>query len=364
MPRAAVAARERGPASARVVGHVQSRAATRKSLPRPWCLVSAVPSSGQFFQHRGADRLGIAESRRSASSHRMRGSRRNQRSWRRAKRRVRCRASASASSSVSSTARGGRAAPCSRGPGGRSRDRPPAGEQRADLVEEPGVELRGVAGVDAGVEHRSRDPRARRAGPASVGRRRGRGRTTRTAGRCPRVTSRARTMRRRFVGSMRAGGHRVERREASVQRGGVGLGLELGAHRPGTGRGCRARRRRRAGTARCRRRAARAGRGPRCRRARRGRRAGSARRCSPRRARRRRSGGGAPRPARRGVGLAVPMSMPRYTCIESTDTISTSPTRSGDRQRERRLARRGRADERQRPRGGRDRVTRTRRGAA
>ena len=26
------------------------------------------------------------------------------------------------------------------------------------------------------------------------------------------------------------------------------------------------------------------------------------------------------------VGLAVPMSMPRYTCIESSDTISTSPS--------------------------------------
>ena len=31
-----------------------------------------------------------------------------------------------------------------------------------------------------------------------------------------------------------------------------------------------------------------------------------------------------------GVGLAVPMSMPRYTCIESTDTISTPVHGAGE----------------------------------
>ena len=48
-----------------------------------------------------------------------------------------------------------------------------------------------------------------------------------------------------------------------------------------------------------------------------------------------------------GVGLAVPMSRPRYTCIESSDTSSTSPASARDLERQRRLARRGRADERE-----------------
>ena len=47
------------------------------------------------------------------------------------------------------------------------------------------------------------------------------------------------------------------------------------------------------------------------------------------------------------VGLAVPMSRPRYTCIESSETISTSPADSRNRQGQCRLARRGRADERE-----------------
>ena len=102
--------------------------------------------------------------------------------------------------------------------------------------------------------------------------------------------------------------------------------LELGPQREVLAREARGRRRPPARRGRCRRRAARA-----CRALSMSATAARAaawcgRPTSPRRARRRRPGGAGPRPARPGVGFAVPMSMPRYTCIESSETISTSPS--------------------------------------
>ena len=135
------------------------------------------------------------------------------------------------------------------------------------------------------------------------------------------------------------------------------------------GRERRGRRRPPARTGRCRRRAARAGRALRCRRPRRAPPPGTARPTSPRTGRRRRSGGAAPRRARPASAWRCRCPCPRYTCIESSETISTSPSAPRDLERERRLARRGRADEREvaasrrrRPRPGCGRAAARRRG--
>ena len=61
----------------------------------------------------------------------------------------------------------------------------------------------------------------------------------------------------------------------------------------------------------------------------------------------------APGPARPRVGLAVPMSMPRYTAMESTETSSTSRSGRGRARASARLPRRGGAHQRHRSgRGG------------
>ena len=114
--------------------------ATRKSLPSPWCLVSVERSCACTASTTGsASATGSA----SMSIQRMRGSRRNHRSWRTANWRVRGDDRRRRPRRASIARRGGRAAPCSRAPGGGARDRPPARE-RLDLVDKPGVDHRGA----------------------------------------------------------------------------------------------------------------------------------------------------------------------------------------------------------------------------
>ena len=94
----------------------------------------------------------------------------------------------------------------------------------------PAAIWRAVAGLDAGGDQRRAAGRRPPGGTGSAGRPRARGRSDENGRPLPRVTSRARTTRRRLVGSMRAAADRVELGEAGVERVGVGLGLELGPH--------------------------------------------------------------------------------------------------------------------------------------
>ena len=106
---------------------------TRKSLPSPWCLVSS-RSAIRFPVPASTSATGSS----STSIQRMRGSRRNHRSWRTANWRVRVMVAAMAASSVHAR-RGGRAAPCSRAPGGRFATTGPRGK-RFDLGDQAGVD--------------------------------------------------------------------------------------------------------------------------------------------------------------------------------------------------------------------------------
>ena len=82
----------------------------------------------------------------------------------------------------------------------------PAGlaSEAADLVEEPLGDLVVVALGDPGVEHRPRPPEPDQPEREAAGRHRRRDRTRRRADPLPRVTSSARSTRRRLVGSIRA----------------------------------------------------------------------------------------------------------------------------------------------------------------
>ncbi len=73
---------------------------------------------------------------------------------------------------------------------------------------------------------------------------------------------------------------------------------------------------------------------------------GTRRRWLPPTGRADRAGDGAPRPAPPSVGLAVPMSISRYTCIESAETTSQVGSRRAKLKCQCRLARSCRTDER------------------
>ena len=102
---------------------------TRKSLPRPWCLVSLTDASAAQRLLEQVD--GGVRGRRRISTQRMRGSRRNQRSWRTANWRVRVMASGDRLVERGLHRRGGRAAPGSRAPARRCATGRPAGRASA-----------------------------------------------------------------------------------------------------------------------------------------------------------------------------------------------------------------------------------------
>ena len=305
--------------------------------------------------------------------HSTRGSRRNHMRWRRGEPPGAAHGLGERGVEVRRFARRGTRAPRgSRSPGPRCAR---AGAARAASARtsssRPPARIAREAGFDATVQRARGRSRCRRCGRrsrgAAVGVEAGPERRER-----PPVdsnTSSARTMRRRLFGSMRAAATGSTAAQPVVRTcdGRRSFRSRPGARRARRGlrRGSRGRRRRRARTGRCRRRAARAGPSPRCRRSRHA----PAAAC---RATDQSSDGSATSTRWCGttarsetVGFAVPMSIPRYTCIESSETISTSPARRRDLQRERGLARGGRADEREMSRhaGDADTGMRTRRDA-
>ncbi len=246
---------------------------TRKSLPRPWCLVSCTRVSLPGRPRSATTALCPA------STQVMRGSRRNQRSWRRWKRRVRAHRLLDGLVERRPRLAGGRAARGSRGPGprwptGRPAEPPAPRPRRAS----PPSSCARNAGLDAPVERRRGRAAARPPGCGNG-----------------RVDVEARAVRRERpaaadrhlegahhpapVGGLHAGGrHRIEARRA--RRAAPRCRARPRArHAPrGSGRGSRGRRRRPGGRGRCRRPGRPGARGRRCRPATRRQLAGEARR--------------------------------------------------------------------------------------
>ena len=197
----------------------------------------------------------------------MRGSRRNQRSWRRANRRVRgwpARRPRRASSSPVEVVEQLLVAERLRRRAGEPRGS--ASQRRAPRRGSPPRSGRRSAPRCGRRRSSAVAPQADERERRSAGRRRGRARSCENGRPLPRVTSSARTTRRRLRRLHPGGGGRVELAAAGVQRRRVGVGLELGPDlgvlpgdvevvddRPQVER-------------RCRRRAGPGGRGPRCRR--------------------------------------------------------------------------------------------------
>ena len=138
--------------------------------------------------------------RASTSTQRMRGSRRNHRSWRTANWRVRATIVADGVVERARRRRGGRAAPCSRAPGGRCATAGRAVASAAHLVEQPGVDhrctRRSMRSASSGRgQRRPICVNATSAGTTSMP-----GPNELNGRPLPTLTSRARTMRRPFVG--------------------------------------------------------------------------------------------------------------------------------------------------------------------
>ena len=236
---------------------------------------------------------------------------------------------------------GGRGPPGSRWPGRRC-----ATAARVERGRAPRRASPAAHGRAPGRRCARRAPRRRRrptSGRRPGGRRRGRARTTRTAGRSRGHLERPHDPRRRLVGSMRAAPPGRPRPSRAWRRAGVGSARARPARRASPGMS------RSSTTA--------AGTGPvpptrsalpraRCRRGRRRRPPGTRRPCTPRSGRRGRGGGGHRGPlGRRGLGGAdvhAPVHLHRVD-----ETISTSPGCARASQGEGRLAGRGGADERQ-----------------
>ena len=137
--------------------------------------------------------------------------------WRRANDRVRRVDGRERLVEAASARRGARAAPCSRSPARAVRERPAPRSRVAPRRRGPPARIAVDPRLDPAGEDRSREPRHR---PIDTGntvgaeRRRRRARTTRTARPVSRITSSARTMRRTLCGSIRAAADRVELRRA------------------------------------------------------------------------------------------------------------------------------------------------------
>ena len=267
---------------------------TRKSLPSPWCLVSRMRApcarvgSTRRLGGRPSTRPATSASGSSAGASTQRDARVAPEPPLLAAGEAAGAGARRASTRLVQAARrrrGGRAAPCSRAPGGPcATARPGRRARRADLVEEPGGELVGVPAPRCG----RRAPAAVAAQPDEGERRRrvgrrGPGRSDENGRPLPRVTSRARTTRRRLRRLHAGGRGRVEPGEAARAGRSVSSSASSSArtsgNRPGMSRSSTTARRYSAGAAD---EEGRAARGPRCRRARRRGRPGTRRRRSPR----------------------------------------------------------------------------------